>query len=323
MANNISQTDAAALQAYHRDFAPDLYAQLYYGSRSSALFDTMEGVKGEYVMTEFRTIGAKAKRWTSAFAPANIGKYAPRVLKTVKNKKEWTTVPQELEATYLARYRKKGQNASDPLDFPFEGFITDIVTKELIQEKELAMWQAVAATTPADTDTLDMTFDGWLKIVTAALVAGDITVTATGTLTSANILSKIDLLWGAVSPAYKTSADMIICMSFANFEMYRIAYDATNNVNSSMAPLLGTDYEGIPYRLGGSRAHIVPFEGMGTSNRVIVTSVDNFVIGIDAKEDDVWNTDVVKRNIDFWTDFHLGVNFKIVRDGILVVNDQV
>lgn len=323
MANNIAFTDAAAVQAFQREFSPDIFAQLYYGSRSASLFDTIENVKGQHILTEYRTLGAKSKRWVSTFNPLNIGKFSPRTLTVARAKKECTVCPQEFEASYLAQFRKKGQNAKDPLDFPFEGFITDINTKELIAEKELAMWQAVSATTPASTDNLDQTFNGWLKIITDALAATEITAVATGTLTSANILAKIDQMWAAVAPAYKTSADLVIAMSFANFDMYRLAYDAANRFATSMGPVLGTDYEGIKYHLGGSRVNIVPFEGMGNSNRVIITPVDNFVIGIDAQEDMVWNTEFDHRNIDFWTDFCLGVNFKIVRDGILVVNDQV
>ena len=320
MSKSISMTSADALQAYVRDYKEDLFTRLFYGFKTAQLATVEEGVKGERILTNLTVASNLASKWTSTFTgKTDAVSFVPRTLKTILNKAEFSFVPTEFEQNYLGWLRKKGQ---DPKDFPFEAYILMKLTQKLTQEMEAAVWQAVIPGSPTATDPLIQSFDGFLKIITAAVTALTVTPVATGALTTANIIQKIRDMWASVDPAYQENGTAIL-MNYANYDKYRIAYKDAYHSSPEVSPVADTNYKGIDFELGGGLTKIIPFAGFGTSNRVIITPLENLVVGVDDPAGIVnWNVEQDHWTMDTFGAFRLGAQYRTIESGVLVVNDQ-
>jgi len=319
MPTGVDFTAAAAYKAYVEEFSDELFTRLFYGFKTSQLATPHEGVKGKLVLSELQVKDNLAKRWSSTFAGTDNVQFNPAVLEVVTNKVEHSVIPQEYEGTYLGMARKKGQ---DPRDNPFEAFILDKIMMKLAEEMEVAVWQGQAAASPASTDNLRETFDGYLELIADAITATDVTPVVTGAITDANAVDKFRLMWAQVNTAQKDQGTDIFC-SYSVYDNYRKDYKSQFNVNPEEILISGTDYTGMLYELGGGKTTIIPVPGMGSSGRVIITPRENLHYGYDAVEDwQNFNFEQNHRQLDFWMDFNMGVQILMLRDGHIVVNDQ-
>lgn len=312
-----------AFQAYVQTHSTEVWSKMFYNFFTAGIASIESGVKGKRTLPNL-TIGDNlSKRWTSTFgdAPDNDDKvvWDQRVLETYLNKLEFSFVPTEWENNYMGFLRRSGQ---DPMDFPFEAFIMMKIVQKQRKEFEDAVWQAVQAGVAADTDPLEATFDGFLHIISDEITATNITPVATGAITSANILEKVRDMWAVVDTAYKTDAQMAILMDFADFDIYRIAYKELYHESPSPAPQAGTDYPGVLFELGGGRVRIIPVPGLGTSKRKIITPLDNLVLGFDGVENLNLNVEQNHWQLDIFGAYRIGVQFRTLEPGVLVVNDQ-
>ena len=219
---------------------------------------------------------------------------------------------------YYGFLRKRGQ---DPYDFRFEAFILMKLNEKLRSEFENAVWQAVDDGSPADGDLLNATFDGFLEIISDEITGTAITEIGTGAITSSNALEKFRLMWASVDKAYKEAGTAILC-SHTDYDNYRINYKDTYHQSPVTRPVVDTNYDGIEYEMGGGRTMIIPIPGLGSSRRVIITPLDNLVIGIDGLNDLNWNVEQDHWSLDLFSAFRIGVQFRTVESGVLVVNDQ-
>lgn len=319
MEDSLDYQYAADFQDYVREFQEQLFTQLFYTFKTADLVDIVEGVKGELVITQFEVADNLARRWSKTFTPVEIGAFKPRVLKTELNKVDFSIVPQEYEKLYLGKFRKKGQN---PEDWPFEAFVMEKVLAKLNQEFEIALWQAVKEASPSAGDYLRQTFDGYFKIIIDAITAGDITPVATGAMNAGNILANMRLMWAAVLPQYKENGTDIF-MSYALYDMYRIAYKDAYKVDPAYIQITEAGYNGIVFELGDNNTRIIPINGMQGSGRVVITPRENMVMGIDSSSDVMFRTKDDIRELKFYMDFRMGAQILLQEEGILVVNDQV
>lgn len=310
---------AIAFQDYVRTYADTLFCEMFYGFKTSELAQTYEGIKGEHIITQLEIGENLVRRWGKAFAPvANAATFKPRKLKTVLNKVDFEIVPQQYEASYLGAWRKKGQN---PADWPFSAYVMEKIMKKLLQEFETAVWQGVEEASPADGDYLRQTFDGYLQIIVEALAAGDIDAVATGASTTADIIADLRLMWAQVSTPYKEGG-VDILMSYALYDIYRIAYKDAYKVDPAYVQITEAGYNGVLYELGNGNTRIIPINGLSGSGRIIMTPRENLVIGIDSPADTQFNVTDDIRVLKFWMDFRMGVQILLQKNGILVVNDQ-
>lgn len=312
-----------AFQDYIQEHSTDVWSKMFYGFFTAGLASIVTGLKGKLTLP-LLTIGDNlSKRWTSTFgdAPNNDDKviWTQRVIESFLNKIEFSFVPTEWENNYMGFLRKSGQ---DPYDFPFEAFVLMKIIQKQRKEFEDAVWHAVQAGTPADTDLLQATFNGFLKIISDEITATNISPVLTGAITKANIIEKIQDMWAAVDTAYKTDAEMAILMDFTDFDLYRIAYKEKYHQSPQTAPQTGTDYPGILFELGGGRVRMIPVPGLGTSKRKIITPLNNLVIGYDGVENMNINVEQNKWQLDFFGAYRIGVQFRTLEEGVLVVNDQ-
>jgi len=319
MALGIDFTDAAAYKAYVETFADDLFTELFFGFKTANLATPHEGVKGKHVITELEIADNLARRWDATFRGFSNTSYTPTVLEVSRNTVEHAVVPQLFESSYLGMMRRSGQSSDD---YPFQAYVLGQLLTKLRSEIEVACWQGVAAGSPAISDLLVATFDGYLHQIADLITATTITPIATGASTTANILANLRTMWDAVDPAYK-EAGTDIFMSYTDYDIYRRAYKDTYKVDPAYIKLEGSDYNGISFELTGENTMIHPMPGMGASRRIVITPRTNLHYGFDALED--WSNFQFEKNhrqLDFWLDFNLGVAITQARDGILVVNDQ-
>lgn len=317
--DSLNHDFAIAFQDYVRTFADELFTEQFYGFKTSDLATTYEGVKGEHVITSLEIGDNLARRWGRGFNPLpDIATPKPRVLKTVLNKVDFSIVPQEYEFSYLGQLRKKGQN---PEDWPLSAYIMEKVMAKMKQEFEVALWQGQAAAVPSPDDFLRQTFDGYLKIVTDALASGAITAVATGASTSADIIADLRLMWAQVGSPYQENGTDIF-MSYALYDIYRIAYKDAYKIDPAYIQITEAGYQGIQFELGSGNTRIIPINGMAGSGRIIITPRENLVIGIDSPSDTQFRVQADIRELKFAQDFRMGAQILLQKNGVLVVNDQ-
>lgn len=317
--DSLNHTYAQSFQDYVRTYAEELFCELFYGFKTSDLAQTFEGIKGEHVITQLEIGENLARRWAKTFDPnADVATFKPRILKTVLNKVDFSVVPQEYEFSYLGALRKKGQN---PSDWPFQAYVMSKIMAKLMQEFEVAAWQAEAEAVPSAGDYLRQTFDGYLKIIADAITAGDVTPVGTGALTGSNIIAKLRDMWADVLSVYKENGTDIL-MSYELYDIYRIAYKDAYKIDPAYVQITNAGYNGIQFELGNGNTNIIPVNGLSGSGRVIITPRENLAIGIDSASDVMFNVEADKRELHFWMDFRMGAQILMQKDGILVVNDQ-
>lgn len=308
---SLDYTQAEAYQAYVEQFADDLISRLYYGFPTAELVRMHEGVKGRKVLTEIVIGSNVVKRWRKEFDGTADVDFNPRTLSVVPAKVEVPITPQELESSYLGFLRQTGQ---DPRDFPIQAFVLNNIIEKAHEEIESAVWGGVDNGAPAALDNLEDMFDGFMHILDDAITATDITAVATGAITPANIVSKVEETFDALGDAEKTR-QTICCVSPQNFinynRTYRNDYGKYTNPNN------------MREQLDFAPCTLVGLPGMTGSDKIIITSRDNLHIGIDSPSDhNAFRMEVDHRTIDFWMDFKIGVQIGQLRDGIIAVNDQ-
>lgn len=319
MAQTVQLTTLEAFQGYVQEHGTDMWSRIFYGFKTAGLAASVSGVKGKYTLPKL-TIGSNlSKRWTSTFEGQN-NKATPgqSVLETFLNKIEFQFIPTEWEENYMGFLRKK--NIQDPYDFPFEAFILMELIKKQNQEFEDAVWQAVQAGSPADADLMPATFDGFLQIF-ADLITGGFAPVVTGTVTSSNAVAKFRLLWAEVDKAYKEAGTAILC-SHTDYDNFRINHKDLYHANPTTRLVADTNYEGFEYELGAGRTMVIPIPGLGTSRRIIITPLDNLVIGYDGVDNLDLNVEKNHWTLDMFAAYRIGVQLRTTDAGILVLSDQ-
>lgn len=167
----------------------------------------------------------------------------------------------ELYNTYLAELP----------EFPFEQYALAHGAKKFLSKLMTdTLWLGVrsgAGTTSADI------CDGWGTKIAAAVIAGDIVETATGAITAANAVTKVELVADAASVIMKQAGFRILC-SYDILEKYRKHYRTLNAFGFNKN-------ERGQYQLDGINATLVPAAFMGTSQRLVATFDNNLIFGTD------------------------------------------
>lgn len=315
MSASISFTAATAYKAYVEKFSSDLIFLLFHKFKTGSLIRPHEGVKGQEVLTEF-LLGDIVQRWSKTFDPLDDAMdFVPRVLKVVPAKVDLQIFPQEFEQSYLGMARRPGFNVDD---LPFEAFILMKIIEKVQEQLETAVWQGVETGAPGAGDPLTDLFDGFLQKIADAIVATDVTAVATGAITASNAVASLEAMWNALPAAYKEAE-----MTF--FTPYPIYQHYLTNYRTDFGKYTGMSESGIPQRvrLDFGNGWIVPIAGMGNSGRVLLTQAENLRYGYDLQDD--MSTITIEKNhraLDFMMDFKIGVEFGMLKDGPVVVNDQ-
>lgn len=319
MAQAIDLTElSAALGDYYRENREEIFEDMFFDPMLEERFDLMDGVTDEvplgWVDVDFEVLPGHDKRdWSPQDDAISFG---AQILKTRECKVDLEIIPSELHRTWLGSLKKKG---SDLWDLPFEQFIFSSISKNAMEKMYLnaihrGTYNAAGTTTAA-------TMNGFLKLITDAVTATSITPVATGVVSSSNIITSVEAMCDVIGNEYENLTDWELKVSKSIFDMYwkkrRELYP------SLIEPYRGNT--GLISRLPieGYNVTLVKDVGLGTSQRMILTPKRNMVVGFDAAAD-VNKMEIQKnrRVLEVMLDFKYGAQFRRIKDGLLIVNNQ-
>lgn len=114
--------------------------------------------------------------------------------------------------------------------------------------------------------------DGWLTIIADKITATELTPVVTGTITSSNAVTKVELMKSAMESWMRQMGMNIYC-SYSVFDLYVTHYRTTYGYNFVKNP------NGKYVLDGTNNINLVPQGWMGSSQRLIATVDKNLVFG--------------------------------------------
>jgi hypothetical protein len=192
-------------------------------------------------------------------------------------------VPWKLRATYLGFLAKENlkqkANKQDPFYMPFEDFVLMKLSERATEVMYMnAIFKGVRNS--AGTTSTDL-MDGYLKKITDAITATDLSVVATGAITSANVYAKLLEVYDSFSEAQKQNTVNIHVSPVLFDWMQRIMNPLTNTTTflpRTQAELMAERImNAMP--LAGTNAILFREPGMATSQRIIATAPNNLFLG--------------------------------------------
>jgi hypothetical protein len=307
MSQSLNLTSAASFQAYVQDYYDTLLTKMFFGFETSKYTTAHEGVKNRLALTSL-TIGNLVRRYTSTFnVVAGTHTFAAKNLEVFDNKVDLAIIPKDFESSYLGRFRQKGQNS---MDLPFEGDILMQTIQKINQEMEIAIWQGDKASSPASTDLLAATFDGFATIITDNI--GSLTPVVSGALTASNAYTTIESIYSGLASQYQDAGVEVFMNNKTKLlaiQEYRAAYGKyTERPDGQLGFDLGAN---VNYR-------VCP--GM-PNNLIVITPQENLHYGYDSAMDaNFINFEQEDRKIKMWTDFKMGAQIAFISPDILGVN---
>lgn len=311
---SVSYTKAKALQDYIRKYYNQFTSELYLGAKTQQAFELLTGVKDEIIVTQLvinQVFQAKLKGWN----PINTLDYAPRTLKVEPFKMDMSITADEyetLEKSYLGMMRKPGQ---DPTDIPFQGMIMDKVSAKGAQEIEIALWQGEKAVSSTAGDALTLVMNGGHKLITDAVTATTITDIATGALTTANALPSFEAMADSLNEAVRSVGFKVYCNQTTATKYLRSA----RSLHGDSSWAFGSNGE---FNILGMESQLIVLPGMKT-DAVLMMPEGNGFIGVDGIDDpDKTTVQQNRRDTEIFSDAKAGIQFGILADGFVAVNDQ-
>lgn len=239
----------------------------------------LPGIKDQYQLTtlEFQRL---LKPYATAWSPiANEAALVPRVLQTHLGQVELEEEPLKYRKTYMGKVMTRGVNVEE---HPFEQDFVEGIVSKVAEDIELELiWRGVR--NPAGTNPMDVN-DGFLKIIADEITAGNISVANgnlynTGPITPSTALEQLKAMYRNYNAAYR-SRRVKMFMSYQVYDMYIDDYQATVGSVS-----YNDSFE--KYYLEGSNrlCELVPVAGLGNSQMVVISPMDNMFVGVDLQSD--------------------------------------
>lgn len=300
----------AALGDYCQEHRNILTTEALQGDDFDQRFEVMDGITDELPMPSLNITDIIKPGGDPTFQPtSNALDFGAQILKVRDVKVDLLLVPKVLEKTWLGKMKKP----SDPFDLPFEKDIMDLIVRKIKENLILkAIYKGIY--NPAGA-TASSTFDGFLKHITDGITATKIVPTVTGAITQANVVTSLEAVYDDLGEAYKGGlTQMKVAPQI--FDWYGRKFRSEFGANQ--------DYTGITLnrrQLDGTNCTLVREPGLSGSQRVIASTFENMVYGIDSNsfEMEIQRFD---RTIKIMIDFKGGVIFKEIHGNALAVNDQ-
>lgn len=285
-------------------------AKLYQGEDWRKRATVVSGVQDEYVMTEME-FAEVMQNYQEAWTPKSEAAFKPSTIKNRPVKVDFPFTPKKLEATWIGYLKTNG---SKPTEYPFVQYIYEKLIERLKRDLNKCMVQGVyVAATPGVASPAMESFDGILEVRQQAVDASDMTVIATGAITTANIVTKVEQLVDGVDEDFK-GLELELFMS----EAWRTAYFRKRR-----------DPSFSNYGQGSIDDAVVDFTNVKivcpkywTGDGMIITPKGNIVMledGVNEEEDMIVQAN--RRMLEVMMDFKRGVGFGITKD-YTWTNDQ-
>jgi len=188
-------------------------------------------------------------------------KFTDRTLTAYMGKWDFDFDPENFRNTYLATNPEQ----------PFEQAAVAQVSKTFLDQLyRLTLYSGVR--NGAGTGAADV-FSGWGTLIAAEITGLTLTPVATGAITTANAVTKVEQVADAVPMWMMEMGHRIYC-SYDVFKKYAAHYRTLNGFQFQKNAT-------GEYQLDNRRAVLTPVAFMGTSQRLIATIDDNLVFGTD------------------------------------------
>ncbi len=187
--------------------------------------------------------------------------FSDRTLTAFQSKWDYEFDPENFRNTYLAELP----------DMPFEQAAVDQVSRTYLDIiTRLTLWSGVR--NGGGTAAADLC-DGWGTIIAAEITATNITPVATGAITTANAVTKVEQVAESL-PLWLREMGFIIYCSFNVFDKYKTHYRTLNSFGFNRT-------ERGDAVIDGFNGVLRPVAFMGTSQRLAATIPGNLVFGTD------------------------------------------
>ena len=234
-------------------------------------------VKAPQALTKLSATGGPRPYSAGDNTDGNGVAFSDRVLTAFLSKWDHDFDPEKFRNTYLAKA------AND--DTPFYMAATQQLAKEYLEK--IYSNTLYLGVRDANGDAAVDICDGWGTILAALILANDIDPVATGAITAANAVEKIDLQFDSASDYLKKQEGLMYC-SRTIFRHYAKRYRELYNQRADLV----SDNQ---IRIDNTKTLLTVADFMGNSGRLIHTLPGNLVFGTDVESIKVAAT--VRRNI--------------------------
>lgn len=311
-----------ALGAFNRANKDLLFSNMLLDWNVSDLFTVMEGIKDEAPMPNLTVSDLLQPGNNLTFNPLNNTlSFDANVLKVRNWKVDLLIDPNALEKTWLGDRGGSGTGINNK-KMPFEQYVMQQIVAKVKENMRLkAIWKGVYNASSATPGAI---MDGLLGIQDAAVTATKLTPIVTGAITSTNVIDKLLLVYDGLSEAVKGSPTQMPVNSQI-FDWYCRKFAPVLNSSIIVADAKGAmgtpQFNEVP--LAGTNCTLKREPGLGTSQRVEVTTKSNRIFGCDTlAEGNSITTQEFERTIKLMIDGKAGVGYALLNNEIMRINDQ-
>ncbi len=308
----------AALGAFYRANKSILVTDLYLDIDPET-WTVMDGISDELPLPKLTTTSIVQPGNNTAFNPtAGAVSVGARILKVRDWKVDLLINPSALIKTWMGFTKQPGTRQSK---IPLEQFIMAAIIKQIRKDIRMkTLYRGVynaAGSTPFDVA------NGKLKLYADEITATNLTPIVTGVISASNVVDKLLLVHDGLAEEYKNE-ETYMEVNSQIFDWYYRKFSPVLNTNLVAAGGAPTQ-EGLinKIRLEGTNCWIKREPGLGTSQRVAVTTKANNIMGVDTESDyNNFEFQVENRQIKVLVDGRIGVQLAQADDNAIRVNDQ-
>lgn len=309
MSLNITELNAA-LGAYYRQNKAAIMSKLYGQEDARKYCTVVSGIQDEYVMTEME-IEEMMQPYQKGWTPKGGAKFKPEKIKNRPVKVDYSFNPKDLEGTWIGYLKTNG---SSPEQYPFVAYIYDKIIERLKRDvNKCTINGSYVAPTPGVAGGAMTSFDGILKVTADAITAGKITPMATGLITPANIVSKVESVFDSVDIEFRDGELVMLISPTLRRNYFRAKRGADFQNDLTLAANSTLDFTNC------SMASPMYMNG---SNRIIITTKSNLLMledGVNEEEKIIVQEN--RRELELMVDFKRGIGFGITQ-GLVWSNEQ-
>lgn len=212
----------------------------------------------------------------------------------------------DLNKKYLSKALAKG---SDVDTIPFEQEYTDLKTRNIAKQLEVAIWQGDTGSGNANLSR----FDGLIKLIDAAATAvtGNATGITVGTgITAANIKLIVDEMWQLLPADVQGADDVRVFIGWDKFALFISAFRDQNLFNFAPSGSEVDAANGVVV-IPGTKYRLTAVHGLDGTSRLFAARMSNLYAAVDLEsEEDKFTVmpDQFKDYLRFKTQFKYGVN---------------
>lgn len=302
--------DVSTLTSYVIENEDQLVAKSLFGSRTSDLIRSegtvMTGVKSSQQINILATDaifqnGAGCTRTSSGSTSLTQRKVTVGEVAVVED-----ICVKTLRSTYVSKKLAKG---SDENALPFEQEYTDLKSKTIAKQLEIAIWQGDTDSTNANLSR----FDGFVKLIDAAgtAVAANTTSIAVATgITTSNVKGIVNSMWLNLPADVTGQDDVRVFCGWDTFNKFISAFTDQNLFNFAPSGSEVSAANGVVI-IPGTNYKLTAVHGLDGTNRLFAGRMSNFYAAVDLEgEEDQFSMmeDQFKDYLRFKAQFKYGVN---------------